>query len=141
VAGALPAFFTFIANNRLDSQANNIVAATQLARSEAIKRGVPATICSSSNATSCGGGFADGWIVIADEGGPDERLVQTWPSPGDDFDFTPNGGRVDFLPTGFADAAVPQTLLMELDNCSNDNQRLIEVEITGRVASRRQACP
>jgi len=141
LAGALPAFMTFVANNRLDSQANEIVAATQLARSEAINRGVPVTICSSSNAASCGGGFADGWIVIANEGTGNDTLVQTWPAPDSDIAFTPAAGRVDFLPTGFADANAVQTLLMELDNCSNDNQRRIEVEVTGRVASRRVACP
>ncbi len=141
LAAAIPAFRTFIQNNRLDSQANNFVAAAQLARAEALKRGVDVTICSSNNGTSCGGNFRDGWIVIVDPGGANEFLVQSWPSPGADFQFNPNGGQVAFAPTGFSRAAVAATLDMTLAECSNNAARQIQVELTGRVASRRIACP
>ncbi len=137
---AIPAFRAFIQNNRLDSEANDLVAATQLARSEALKRGVNVTICSSNNGTSCGGGFRDGWIVIEDPAVP-ASLVQSWPSPGPDFQFTPAGVRVDFAPSGFLLGAAAVNLDMVLSECSNDNARQIQIERTGRVASRRVACP
>jgi len=144
LATAIPAFRTFIQNNRLDSEANDFVAAAQLARAEALKRGVDVAICSSNNDTGCGGGFRDGWIVIVDPDGSSvdaDLVVQSWPSPGADFQFNPAGGRVDFAPTGFSRAAVAATLDMTLAECSNDNARQIQVELTGRVASRRIACP
>ena len=141
LATAIPAFRTFLQNNRLDAEANDFVAAAQLARAEALKRGRDVTICSSSNGTSCGGPFRDGWIVIVDPGGADEVLIQSWPSPGADFDFTPNNGQLAFAPTGFSRAGAAVDLTMTLAECSNDNARQIQVELTGRVASRRVNCP
>lgn len=140
LATAIPAFRTFVQNNRLDAEANEFVAAAQLARAEAIKRGVDVTICSSSTGTSCGGGYRDGWIVIVDPAVP-ASLIQTWPSPGTDFQFAPPGGSVAFAPTGFSRAGAAVTLEMMLAECSNDNAREIQVELTGRVASTRVACP
>lgn len=71
---AIPNFQTFILNNRMASQSNGLLAALQLARSEAVKRGVRVTVCKSSNPMSVppgcttGGTWAQGWIVFVDEG-------------------------------------------------------------------------
>lgn len=69
---AIPNFQTFVLNNRMASQSNDLLAAMQLARSEAIKRGIRVSVCKSanpmSNAPGCttGGAWAQGWIVFAD---------------------------------------------------------------------------
>ncbi len=71
---AIPNFRTFILNNRMASQSNELLAALQLARSEAVKRGVRVTVCKSSNPMSdppdctAGGTWAQGWIVFVDGG-------------------------------------------------------------------------
>lgn len=71
---AIPNFQTFILNNRMASQSNDLLAALQLARSEAIKRGVRVSVCKSSNPMSdppgctAGGTWAQGWIVFVDGG-------------------------------------------------------------------------
>ena len=137
---ALPAFTQFIQNNRLAGQANEFVAATQLARSEAIKRGVNVAVCSSDDGDACGGAFTDGWIVIEDPGGDDE-VIQRYPSPGDDFSFTPASGNATFTADGFSTAAAEIELDITLTGCTNDNARRILVERTGRVSSRRVDCP
>lgn len=136
---AIPAFRTFMQNNRLDAQANDLVAAAQFARSEALKRGVDVAFCSSSNQTSCGGGFGTGWIVIRDPGGANE-VLRVWPSPGADFEFSPAGGQVLFETTGFADLAAAFEVEMVLDECSNDAARRLTIELSGRVASERIEC-
>ena len=141
LAGAVPAFQTFTQNNRLDGQANDIVAAAQLARSEALKRGVPVAMCSSADAATCGGTFNSGWIVIANPGTIDQALIQVWPSPGADLQFTPNNGTVTFAPSGFSATNAAQTFDLVLPKCSNNAARRILVERTGRVASQRIACP
>lgn len=138
---ALPSFRSFIQNNRLASQANEIVAASQLARSEALKRGVNVAICSSDDGQTCTGNFNDGYIVLADPGGDDEELVRVYPAPGDGFVFTPATGQAVFTPEGFATNANEITLLIMLPGCTTDNARRILVENTGRVASQRVACP
>nr|WP_277347496.1 GspH/FimT family pseudopilin [Wenzhouxiangella sp. XN79A] len=135
---ALPSFTQIIQNNRLSGQTNEFVTSMQYARSEALKRGDPVTVCASSNGTSCGGNWNQGWIVIADAGGGGEELLRVWNSPGTDFQFTPQGGTVVFERTGFADAQL--SVELDLNYCSADNARRVSVERTGRVGSERIDC-
>jgi type IV fimbrial biogenesis protein FimT len=135
---ALPSFTQVIQNNRLSSQTNELVTAMQYARSEALKRSLGVTVCSSSDGAECGGDWNEGWIVIADLGGTDEEVLRVWGSPGELFEFTPANGTVEFQRTGFADAVYSVDL--DLDYCSGDNARRISVERTGRVGSERVDC-
>lgn len=135
---ALPSFTQVIQNNRLSSQTNELVTAMQYARSEALKRSRGVTVCSSDDGQGCGGEWSDGWIVIADLGGADEELLRVWASPGEDFQFNPASGTIEFQRTGFADAVYSVDL--DLDYCSGDNARRINVERTGRVGSERVEC-
>lgn len=61
----VPSFAEFIRNNRLAAGTNNLVAAMQVARAEAIRRGEPITLCASADpaasAVSCTGATA--WVV------------------------------------------------------------------------------
>ena len=63
---AVPAFNQFVQSNRLAGQTNEMVAALQFARSEALKRGSWAELCASADQSSCGGSMNDGWIVQVD---------------------------------------------------------------------------
>jgi type IV fimbrial biogenesis protein FimT len=69
VAGiAVPNLSPLIKNSRLSSQANGLIIAINLARSEAIKRNLEVFICRSADGTSCAsnGGWEQGWVVYAD---------------------------------------------------------------------------
>jgi prepilin-type N-terminal cleavage/methylation domain-containing protein len=63
-----PSFRDFIRNARMTAAANDLVTATNLARSESIKRNRPVSICSRKAADDeCDGGdFSDGWLVFMD---------------------------------------------------------------------------
>ncbi len=67
----VPSFVDTIRENRLVSQANSLVATLHYARSEAIKRRLPVTVCRSVNGTSCVSGgtpsWETGWIVFIDD--------------------------------------------------------------------------
>ena len=64
---AVPAFTETIRNNRLTTQANELITALNVARSEAIKRRSNVTVCISSDQATCtGGNWQDGWIVRND---------------------------------------------------------------------------
>ena len=73
VAG--PNFLTFIQNNRLTAQANEMVGSLQLARSEAVKRNLDVIVCRSTNPTATSpncnttGGITweTGWVVFVDK--------------------------------------------------------------------------
>ena len=73
LAIGIPSMRDMIQQNRLTGNVNEFVAANMLARSEAIKRGTPVTLCRSVNAESasgsnaCSGTAGDwntGWIVV-----------------------------------------------------------------------------
>ena len=66
LAGATPSMTEFIQNNRAVTQINELQSSLSLARNEAIRRNNNITICRSSNGSSCGGNWQDGWIVFVD---------------------------------------------------------------------------
>ena len=69
---AVPAFNTFIQNQRITTATNSLVLSLNLARSEAIKRDLPTgvTVCASTDALTCNGtSWTGGWIVVDTSGG------------------------------------------------------------------------
>jgi type IV fimbrial biogenesis protein FimT len=67
LAWAVPSFKDASLSSKLTGFSNDLVASAQIARSEAIKRNAPVTMCRSSNGTSCAasGGWEVGWIVLS----------------------------------------------------------------------------
>lgn len=66
---AAPSMSSFLTRGRISAHVNDMVGAINLARSEAVKRGDPVTICRSSDQASCAtalGGWESGWIVFSD---------------------------------------------------------------------------
>jgi type IV fimbrial biogenesis protein FimT len=68
---AAPSFRAMIKNNRATVEANSLVSALLLARSEAIKRKNNVTVCTSVDQESCATGsseidFSKGWIAFVD---------------------------------------------------------------------------
>ncbi|MEM7053393.1 MAG: GspH/FimT family pseudopilin [Pseudomonadota bacterium] len=132
---ALPSFRAAIQNNRLTSQANELVASFQFARSEALKRGVPVFVCGSNDEATCSGAWSQGWVAVVTN---TNEVLRVWPAAAD-FQFTAAANAVGYQPNGFAVTAF--TLDVELPDCTGNNVRRITVQNTGRVASERVACP
>ncbi|WP_428624227.1 GspH/FimT family pseudopilin, partial [Sedimenticola sp.] len=70
---AVPSFSTIVKNNRLVSQANEVVTAMLVARSESVKRGGRVAVCASANPTAatptCAtapASWESGWVVFVD---------------------------------------------------------------------------
>lgn len=73
---AMPSMIRLIDNSRVSGAVSEYVAAINLARSEAVRRGSRVTICAAQSPTVCKAGAGDwtaGYIVFADDG----------PAPGD----------------------------------------------------------
>lgn len=72
---AAPSFSSMVQDNRLSSQSLDFIAALNLARSEAIKRGSQVTLCKSDDGLSCknAGDWAQGWIVFLDNDASNSR--------------------------------------------------------------------
>lgn len=67
-AVAVPSMSTFMESNRLTALTNDLIGDINLARSEAIKRGVQIAVCGSPTSPSCAGGanWNGGWLVFVD---------------------------------------------------------------------------
>lgn len=64
---AVPGMRNLVKNNRLVAATNALVTSLAYARSEAIKRGRPVTVCASSDGATCDGSpWQSGWIVFVD---------------------------------------------------------------------------
>ena len=67
-AVATPSFKRMVDQNRIASQVNRFVGDLQFARSEAVKRGTPVSVCPSSDGLQCDDTdmWQQGWIVFSD---------------------------------------------------------------------------
>ncbi len=84
---AVPAFNTFIMNNRDAQQINSLALSFNYARSEAVKLNttVGVQVCPSSDQLTCNGpanGWKDGWIVLDMSATPNPRVLQAIPALG-----------------------------------------------------------
>ncbi|MCB1699218.1 MAG: GspH/FimT family pseudopilin [Pseudomonadales bacterium] len=135
VTVAAPAMQQMVHDSRLRAETSRLLDAVNTARSEAIFRNLPVSLCPSRMAATgvalCDGSYADGWIVFANRNG--DEVVDA----GDDevigvFDSIPRGYRltnaqgtraVDSLITYRADGSSRRNLSMLL--CPPDGHRLL----------------
>jgi Tfp pilus assembly protein FimT len=65
---AVPSLRFFVVNSKLSTGTNSLVIALNLARSEAVTRSVPVSVCPSTTGTNCTStAWSQGWIVFVDE--------------------------------------------------------------------------
>lgn len=112
---ATPSFVSLIQSNRVSAEVNAFVGDLEFARSEAIKQGVPVSLCASSTGNSCLGtnSWQSGWIVFSDLDGSGTvttgdvvlRKRPGW-SGGDTFSAAPSITAVTFSRDGFANLPV-----------------------------------
>jgi len=158
---AVPNFRNAIQNNRITAQTNDLITAFQLARSEAVKRGRPVTVCASNvieaeddgNAPTCDDDWSEGWMVVVDglasEGSNSVTLTQrirAWRPVNDDatVEDNPDTEFLRFLPRGDVDAPAGLVLPLEFEvripDCTGDRARDIEISRSGSVSSERATC-
>ena len=132
--------------NRVSAAAANLLAALNLARSEAILRNLPVSLCPSrmheTGAARCEGAFHQGWIVFANPGrdsafdGDDDTVLRVYPalSPGVTLSNRTGTRRVEnaihFLPSGASHRN--QTLLF----CSTAARRAGDISIVMNILGR-----
>jgi type IV fimbrial biogenesis protein FimT len=115
----LPNLQDFVRNSRMSASANDIISDFNFARSEAVKRRVPITLCKSQDGAACDADDTDPfsrWVIFVDDADP--ALVQGTDGNGvintsevilrdrrlpDSITVTTTTGqiRTTFLPTGF----------------------------------------
>ena len=135
---ALPSFNYAIANNKMSSNANEVVGAFNLARSEATQRGSRVNISSVSGGTNWATGFRvwrDANGNAAYDAGEEIRVFEAIDSG---LTLTGTVSGINFNAVGFASAA------MTLNLCSDTaavNDRQLGVALSGRVNIDQFNCP
>jgi type IV fimbrial biogenesis protein FimT len=164
LAAGVPAFQDFIKNNRLTAQTNELVAAIQLARSEAVKRSTNTIICASVNGTSCSDNKNDwgkGWIVFSDlnqnddpdTGGStplceetEDCLLRTGNGVSNNTTLSVTAANtvaehtLHFLPTGLASNAGIVTFTLEAADCHINQKRTVQITIQGHTIVSNATC-
>jgi type IV fimbrial biogenesis protein FimT len=138
---AIPAFNSFVKNDRDTAEVNSLVGSFSYARSEAVKRGSAngVTVCPSANSQNCDAGpWTEGWIVtyIDPVNAANTVVLQAIPALGATNTVTPIVGPptgITFNSGGTAPAA-PFTLRI-CDPRGAAFARQVEVLSTGRVAA------
>ncbi len=145
---AVPGFQALIQNNRLATQANEFITALNLARSEAIKRGIRVTVCKSINQTACtaGGDWRQGWIVFTDQDNdaakdPNELILHAHDALSSGNTLTGNSTVDDYISynaSGFsqlssASGGFQAGSLRLCDARGNTSSRIIVINRLGRV--------
>ena len=155
LAVGVPSYLSVVRNNRAATNANELVAALTIARSEAVRRGDRVSLCRSNDGASCGGAWTDGWIVFVDGAANDTAapvvslVLQTWPAPTGEASVVTrsNGSDVDvtwvrFLPRGDTRTTEPLPLIynIQIDECTGNVARNIEINAVGRTSVTKVAC-
>jgi type IV fimbrial biogenesis protein FimT len=157
---ALPGFSAILKNNAMTASANEIVMGFTLARSEALKRQAPVTICwtndANAEAPDCGNGagWHEGWIIFVDADGnaardSGEAVVRRQSGlPGRDVVVhvgnlaAPLNTSLTYLPTGFPNFASPlptnRNLLLCDKRADDAVARVVSLSPTGRPQVRRR---
>ena len=141
---AAPAYTTLIERTQLKSYANELVASFYVARSEAIKRNSPMTLCVSTDGATCtgGGDWEEGWIVFDDNHPADIVVKQQQPLPDGLVLFHLTSATfttMDFLPSGLADSAPD----MKLCKPAGVEEKIVRITLTGspNVETTTTGCP
>lgn len=162
VAIAAPSFTTLIANQRSEGVAEDLTAALQLAKVEAVKRGTRVTLCAANTAgTACGTDWTDGWLVFVDSAASDEAatptlnaatdIIRYFDAPNDTSQISAtNNGAVTFVRytstgqlarIGGRTNVTPVVFDVYADHCKGDRRRNISVGVAGMLDVERTACP
>jgi type IV fimbrial biogenesis protein FimT len=148
VGMAAPSFRELSRNNRVVAAQNDLVTAFNLARSEALKRGAPVTVCASVNGTACGAAadWASGWIVFDDRAGAagtvnnGDTVLQRWGAVDGNIVFAATAAFVQYQPTGTVVPDQPATFNISYSGCVGAKKRQVAVSAIGSLQSTKANC-
>jgi type IV fimbrial biogenesis protein FimT len=142
----VPAFRDLSRNNSVTVANNDLITSFNLARSEALRRNRPVTVCASGDGAACNEDtdWARGWIAFTDRGNPgevdgDDQVLQVWQPANNLVLFNADAEFVQFLPTGMTGSST--TIEISWDGCHGQHSRRVGVIATGAITSGALDCP
>jgi len=151
LALAIPNFRDFVQNNRAAEEANALVGALALARSEAVSRGVPVSVCASDDNETCADAvdWSTGWIVFTDANAPlgtvddaaePDTVLRALPALRAGSELTADATFVSYAASGFLASGAEVSFDLEIPYCTGNHNRTITVNLQGRGAVANAAC-
>ena len=141
----VPTFRQFTRNNTVVVANNDLITALNLARSEALRRNRPVSVCASIDKEVCeeDPDWTQGWIAFIDEGGPgeldgDDEILQVWQPASSDLIFDADSAFIQFQPTGMTGSA--STFDIRWEGCIGDRARHVAVMATGAITGNAEDC-
>ena len=145
---AIPSFKQYTANTRTSAAANGLITAFAIARSEALRRSLPVSVCASSDHQTCNTtDWTQGWLVFTDNTGTPGLLdgtdlpLQAWPAAGPTMTLTSTQAYVRYTPSGMNQLASKITFTAASSGCSGNHKAQIIVSATGQPQTSYIACP
>lgn len=143
---AVPAFNSFVQNDRDLGQVNSLIGSFNYARSEAVKRASPngVTVCPSLDGLNCDPAavsWVEGWIVTLIDPVNGNQVFQAVPALNPVNTVTPVAGPatgITFQSSGLTNAPPPGLTIRICDPRGAAFARQVEVLSTGRVAASQQ---
>ena len=139
---AVPGFQQFMTSNKLSGTTTDLMGGISYARSEAIKRGFPVSLCRSSNATSCAasGAWTQGWIIFLDTNGngavdSGDTLLRSNPPLSGIYTAVGTVNAIIFERNGSAKASSVGTIAICQNNNKVDAQAIIITRTRPRIAT------
>lgn len=142
---AAPSFGRMISHNRLVSSGNEMIAALQIARTEAISRRATTTFCPSNDGSTCSGATGNRWIVFSTKNGvnsPPLRSVSANPKVSLKASANVTGGntRITFTPSGFVQVGAQRSGTISLCAADLPGQNAVDISASVvRITSARRA--
>jgi len=141
----IPSFQYVTSSNRIATELNNLVGDIQFARTEAVKEGLPVTVCVSTDGATCSTtstNWNKGWIVFADSNGNhtvdngEPVLRKQAAFSADTFVADNNFGWATYNRNGFAATGTTSTVTVTLHAPNNTSQwtRCLAVSPVGMLA-------
>lgn len=123
----VPAFTDVIRNNRLSTQTNELIAAINMARSEAVRRGANVTLCTSTDQSSCtGASWQQGWIILDSN----NQVLRIGSALHGTTTVTSSANTLTYTPRGFLNGGA--AVSMVICNTTGKPGRQINITATGR---------
>ncbi|WP_431273544.1 GspH/FimT family pseudopilin [Variovorax ureilyticus] len=129
---AVPAFDSVSLSSRLNAYATSLVAANQLARSEAIKRNASVTLCASADGSTCAtdGHWEAGWIVLSGT-----TVLRQQPAAASGYLMREAGGAssLNYDATGLG-ATQASINICRATPTAGSQERVVKISATGRTS-------
>lgn len=147
---AIPSFRDFIGNSKVTGATNDLVTAINVARSSALQRATPVSVCASTDQDTCSGStdWKTGWIAFTDGAGAPgvkdgaDVLLQSWPGMQGDMLATGSASFLRYDVTGTMNLGGAQvTFDIWQSGCLGNKRGETVVNTIGSVRSSKVACP